>query len=137
MAFDITFPGQGNIVEFRLRGVLTFDTFSRLHQGLYFSPDWRTGMNCLGILEKGTDISAITLETMRSELREEVDRIRRLRGPEFKMAWIAEDEHNLPIVRLWKTMPFVANQYEVEVFRQADAGRDWLRKFERSRLTIS
>ncbi|WP_420433830.1 hypothetical protein [Hyphobacterium sp.] len=137
MTFDISFPGQGNIVEFRLRGVLTFSTFSRLHQGLYFSPDWRTGMNCLGNLEKGTDISAITLETMRGELREEVDRIRRLRGPNFKMAWVVEDEHNLPIVRLWKTMPFVAGRYEIEVFRTAEDGRDWLRQFARDRLTLT
>ena len=133
MAFDITFPVEGNIVEFRLRGQITAGTFSHLHLGLYYAPEWRTGMNCLGIIEKGANISAITLDTMRTDLRAEVERIRRLRGPDFKMAWVVEDDHNLPIVRLWKTMPFVANQYEVEVFRSAEDGRDWLRQFEKRR----
>ncbi|WP_421787762.1 hypothetical protein [Hyphobacterium sp.] len=129
MAFDIQFPSAGNIVEFRMGGALSAESFSRLHKGLYFAPEWRTGMNCLGVLDAGTDISAITIDTMRGELRGEIERVRRLRGPDFKMAWVVVDDHNMPMVRLWKSMPFLANQYEIEIFRTASEAREWLRQF--------
>lgn len=131
MAFEIKFPETGNIVEFRASGVLTFDSFSRMHQGLYFSPEWRTGMNCLGIMDKGADISAITPDVLNTEFREELERVRRLRGPDFKMAWVVENEHHLPMFRLWGAMPF-NNRNEMRIFRRPDDARDWLNLFNRA-----
>lgn len=130
MAYSIQFPETGNIVEFRLRNSVTLEDISRMNDGLYFSPDWRIYMNSLGIIEQGTDLSEISPDVMREGLRREAERLRTVRGPDFKMAWVVEDDHNLPIVQLWAAMPFVSSLYELRVFRDADDARDWLRQFD-------
>ncbi|WP_421790667.1 hypothetical protein [Hyphobacterium sp.] len=130
MAYSIQFPETGNITEFRLRRVVTLEDISRLNDGLYFSPDWRKGMNCLGIIEAGTDLSEISPEVMRDGLRREAERLRTVRGPDFKMAWVIEDAHNLPIVQLWAAMPFLSGLYELRVFREEEEARAWLVEFD-------
>jgi len=129
MPYAIEFPERGNIVEFCLRGVVTPQDIARLNDGLYLSPDWRKGMNCLGLVEKGSNLSAITPEVMQSDLRREAERLRHVRGPDFKVAWVAEDAFHLPVLRLWQAQPFVASAYEIRVFTDTGEARRWLEQF--------
>lgn len=129
MSFEITYPAHGNIVEFRIRETLTFEKIQRLHAGLYYSPDWRTGLNCLGVVEAGTDISDVTADALRTTFREEVERLKKLRGPDFKMAWAVEDEHNRPMFKLWQALPFNA-AVDIQLFETEAEARAWLETFD-------
>ncbi|GJL97730.1 MAG: hypothetical protein DHS20C06_15470 [Hyphobacterium sp.] len=129
MTHVITFPETGNIVEVRLSGALSLDTFRDLHAELYFGPQWRTGMNLLAIIENGTDPSAIDAKILRTALRTEVEKLADIRGPEFKVAWVAEDELVEPLLLQWQSMPFVKGAYDFEVFRDKAKARAWLETF--------
>ncbi|QNL18123.1 hypothetical protein HXX25_01475 [Hyphobacterium sp. CCMP332] len=130
MTYEIKFPTTGNIVEVRLNGALSFETFRDMNVELYYGPEWQTGMNMLAILERGTDVSAIDSKVLRTEFKAELERMTEVRGPEFKVAWVAEDAHNLPILRLWQSMPFVLGVFDIEIFADRDSGRNWLEGFE-------
>jgi hypothetical protein len=129
MAYEIIFPERGNIVEVRLSGALTFATFRDLHAELYFSGHWQTGMNLLAIIEHGADPTGIDAHALRTSFREEVERLHEIRGPEFKVAWVAEDPSVEPLLLQWQSMPFVIGSYDIEVFRDREAGREWLEQF--------
>ncbi|WP_394692592.1 hypothetical protein [Hyphobacterium sp.] len=130
MAYEIIFPETGNIVEVRLSGALSFETFRDIHVELYLGPEWRTGMNLLAILEQGADVSAIDSKVLRTAFKAELERLTEIRGPDFKVAWVAEDDYNLPLLRLWQSMPFVSGVFDIEIFNSRDAGRKWLEEFE-------
>lgn len=129
MTHEIKFPESGNIVEVRLSGVLSLDTFRDLHAELYFGGKWRTGMNVLVIIAHGSDPTAIDAKVLRTGFREEVERLLDIRGPEFKTAWVAEDTHVEPLLLQWQSMPFVKGTYDFEVFRDLGKARAWLETF--------
>jgi hypothetical protein len=130
MAYEIIFPERGNIVEVRLSGPLTFDTFRAMYAELYFGGSWRTGMNLLGIFECGADPTGIDAHELRTRFRDEVERLHEIRGPEFKIACVVENPAIEPLVLQWQSMPFVIGTYDIEVFRDRAAGRQWLSQFE-------
>ncbi len=129
MACEIIFPETGNIAEVRLNGELTFETFRDMHADLYYGGQWRTGMNLLAIVEKGSDPSGIDAKQLRNAFRDEVERLHALRGPDFKVAWVAEDARILPLLQKWQSMPFVNGAYDLEIFRYSADARAWLEQF--------
>lgn len=130
MACEIIFPYSGNIVEVRLSGDLTVETFRDMHARLFYSSDWRMGMNLLAIVEQSSDPSGINIGQLRAAFREEVERLHALRGPDYKVAWVAEDVRILPLLVNWQSMPFVAGAYDLEIFRDRTSARAWLETFE-------
>lgn len=86
-------------------------------------------MNCIGIMEAGTDLSDIDAGVLKRDFKAELDRLKKLIGPDFRMAWVVADDHNLPIVRLWQAMPFVASSYELRIYREAADARAWLGQY--------
>jgi len=129
MTHEITFPETGNIVEVRLSGELNLDTFRDLHAELYFGGRWRTGMNVLVTVARGSDPTGINAKLLRTGFRDEVERLLEIRGPEFKTAWVAEDAHVEPLLLQWQSMPFVKGVYDFEVFRDPAKARAWLESF--------
>jgi hypothetical protein len=129
MTHEITFPETGNIVEVRLSGELNLDTFRDLHAELYFGGKWRTGMNLLAIVEAGSDPKGIDAKALRTGFRAEVERLAAIRGPEFKVAWVAEDARVEPILLAWQSMPFNRGAYDIEIFRERNNARAWLDTF--------
>jgi len=129
MSAPIFFPETGNIVEVRLNGALTFESFRDMHIELYYGTKWRTGMNLLAVIEKGADPTAIDSKQLRTAFRAEVERLREVRGPDFKVAWVAEDAHVEPLLLQWQSMPFVNGVYDIEIFRDSDEARAWLETF--------
>lgn len=129
MAYEIIFPETVNIAEVRLNGALSFETFRDMHIELYYGPSWRTGMNLLAIMEEGSDPTGIDAKQLRTAFRSEVERLSEVRGPDFKVAWVAEDVRTEPLLLQWQSMPFVNGVYDIEVFRDRVAARQWLESF--------
>lgn len=129
MAYEIIFPETGNIVEVRLNGELTFETFRDMHADLFYGGQWRTGMNLMAIIEDGSDPSGIDAKQLRNAFRDEVERLHALRGPDYKAAWVVEDTRILPLLQTWQSMPFVNGAYDLEIFRDRDEAREWLETF--------
>lgn len=129
MAYEIIFPETGNIVEVRLNGELTFETFRDMHADLFYGGQWRTGMNLMAIIEDGSDPSGIDTKQLRNAFRDEVERLHALRGPDYKAAWVVEDARILPLLQTWQSMPFVNGAYDLEIFRVRDEAREWLETF--------
>lgn len=129
MACKIIFPETGNIVEVRLNGELTFETFRDMHADLFYGGQWRTGMNLMAIIEDGSDPSGIDTKQLRNAFRDEVERLHTLRGPDYKAAWVVEDARILPLLQTWQSMPFVNGAYDLEIFRDRGEAREWLETF--------
>ena len=129
MACKIIFPETGNIVEVRLNGELTFETFRDMHADLFYGGQWRTGMNLLAIIEKGADMTGVDAKRLRNAFREEVERLHALRGPDYKVAWVAEEPSSEPLLLKWQSMPFVNGAYDLEIFRDRGEAREWLETF--------
>lgn len=130
MPCKINFPSSGNIVEVLLSGELTSQTIQDMHAELFYGSRWHTGMNLLVIVEEGSDPSGISLKQLRSVFRNEVERLHALRGPDYKVAWAAEDARIEPLLADWQGMPFVDGAYDLELFRDRVTARKWLQKFE-------
>ncbi|WP_394692591.1 hypothetical protein [Hyphobacterium sp.] len=130
MAFRIIFPDTGNIVEVRLSGALGFDTIRKMHDALYFSAAWQTGMNVLTIIDPGVELIGIDTKTMRTDPRDEVERLQDVRGPDFKAAIVADNDAIEGTLREWRAMPFVDGVYDIEIFPDAGRAREWLQEFE-------
>ena len=130
MPCKIDFPCSGNIVEVRLSGEISSRTIEDMHAELFYGTRWRTGMNLLVIVEEGSDPSGMSLKKLRQAFRNEVERLHALRGPDYKVAWVAEDTRIEPVLRDWQSMPFVDGAYDLEIFRDRESARKWLKSFE-------
>lgn len=129
MTYEISFPAIGNIVEVRFNGELTFESFRDMHADLFYGGQWRTGMNLLAIIEKGSDLTGVDKKRLQNAFRGEVERLHALRGPDYKVAWVAEEPSSQSLLLKWQSMPFVNGAYDLEIFRDRNEARAWLETF--------
>ena len=126
MPYDRLFNAEKKRFEVRFHGRVTVDEIIRNYMEMIRSRDWSPEVLRLIVVENGSDLSELTIDTFQNEFLQVLDETAEIAGPPNKNAWVFESELTSPIAKVWELMPAAQERDLFRVFSSAQDAIAWL-----------
>ena len=126
MPYERTFVSDAKRYETRFFGRVPADEIVQNYMEMIESDVWGPDVVRLITVDRGADLSDLTLEVFEKRFVKLLEDTADIAGPPNKNAWVIESDVTMPIVRTWELLPKASELDVFGVFKTREEALNWL-----------